>query len=80
MDVVIDNPLITNIAHAQQVATYVRDYYLRRNSYTISYIGYPQAEPVDKISLTTIYGSNDVDVLSNVISFNGGWSGTMEAM
>ena len=80
MDVVIDNPLITDIAHAQQVATYVRDYYLRRNAYKVSYIGYPQAEPVDKISLTTIYGSNDVDVLSNVISFNGGWSGTMEAI
>lgn len=80
MDVVIDNSLITDIAHAQQVATYVKDYYLRRNTYKISYIGYPQAEPVDKISLTTIYGSDDVEVLGNTISFNGGWSGVMEAM
>ena len=80
MDVVIENPFITNVSHATQVAAYVENYYLLRNEYSISYIGYPQAEPGDKIDLTTIYGTEEVEIKNNTIEFNGGWSGTMEVV
>ena len=79
-DVTIENPFITETAHAQQVAEYVKNYYLRRNEYKIPYIGYPQVEPCDKIDLSTIYGSDVVEVRSNTIEFNGGWTGTMEVV
>ena len=80
MDVTIENPLITNTAHAQQVAEYVKNYYLRRNEYKISYLGYPQVEAGDKIDLSTVYGADVVEVKNNTIEFNGGWSGTMEVI
>lgn len=79
-DVTIENPLITNTVHAQQVANYVRDYYLRRNEYKIPYVGYPQVEAGDKLELSTIYGSDIVEVKNNTIEFNGGWTGTMEVI
>ena len=80
MDVTIDNPLITNTAHAQQVAEYVKNYYLRRNEYKIPYLGYPQVVAGDKLDLSTIYGSDVVEVKNNTIEFNGGWTGTMEVI
>lgn len=80
MDVTIDNSLITDISHAQQVAAYVQNYYLKRTQYKLSYTGYPQLEPVDRIALSTVYGDVDVDVLGNTIQFNGGWSGTLEVL
>ena len=80
MDVTIDNPLITSTDHAQQVAEYVKNYYLRRNEYKISYLGYPQLVAGDKIDLSTIYGSDVVEVKNNTIEFNGGWTGTMEVI
>ena len=78
MDVTVDNMLITDVAHAQQVAEYVKNYYIRRNQYKIAYTGYPQAEPVDCINFSTVYGSSVVEITSNTIKFNGGWSGDME--
>ena len=80
MDVTIDNPLITSTDHAQRVAEYVKNYYLRRNEYKISYLGYPQLVAGDKIDLSTIYGSDVVEVKNNTIEFNGGWTGTMEVI
>ena len=79
-DVTIENPLVTSYAHAQQVSDYVRSYYLRRNEYKLSYTGYPQVEAGDKIDLSTIYGSDVVEVKNNTIEFNGGWTGTMEVV
>lgn len=79
-DVTIENPFITSVAHAQQVAAYVLEYYLKRNAYTVPYLGYPQLEAGDSINLETVYGSGDVDVTENTIKFNGGWEGTASAI
>lgn len=79
-DITIENPLITSTAHAQQVAEYVKNYYLRRNEYKIPYIGYPQLEAGDKINLSTVYGADVVEVKNNTIEFNGGWTGTLEVI
>ena len=80
MDVTVDNPLITSTDHAQQVAEYVKNYYLRRNEYKISYLGYPQLVAGDKIDLSTIYGRDIVEVKNNTIEFNGGWTGIVEVI
>ena len=80
MDVVIENPFVTSINHAMQVAAYVRDLYLKRSRYKVPYIGYPQLEPGDKISLSTMYGNSVVEVTHNKIEFNGGWTGTAEVI
>ena len=80
MDVTVENPLITNTAHAQQVAEYVKNYYLRRNEYKIPYLGYPQVVAGDKLNLSTVYGSDVVEVRNNTIKFNGGWTGTLEVI
>lgn len=79
-DVTIENPFITSVAHAQQVAAYVLEYYLKRNAYTVPYLGYPQLEAGDSINLETVYGSGDVDITENTIKFNGGWEGTASAV
>lgn len=79
-DVTIENPFVTSVAHAQQVAAYVLKYYLKRSSYTVPYLGYPQLEAGDSISLETVYGSADVEVTENTIKFNGGWEGTASAI
>lgn len=79
-DVTIENPFITSTGHAQQVAEYVKNYYLRRNEHKISYLGYPQAEAGDKIQLSTIYGSDVVEIKNNTVTFNGGWTGVLEVI
>lgn len=79
-DVTIENPFITELSNAKLVAEYVKNYYLKRSEYSIPYIGYPQAEPVDKINLKTTYGSSVVELKSNTIDFNGGWSGSINAI
>lgn len=80
MDVVVENPFVTSINHAMQVAAYVRDLYLKRSRYKVPYIGYPQLEPGDKINLSTMYGNSVVEVTHNKIEFNGGWTGTAEVV
>ena len=76
-DITVENPFITSVEHAARVAQYVLQYYSRRQTYSVPYIGYPQLEAGDSIVLETIYGAGDVSVLENTIKFNGGWSGTL---
>lgn len=79
-DVLVENPLITSVEHAILVAEYVKTYYMKRKEYKISYTGYPQAEPGDMIHLATVYGEDTVEIKSNKIDFNGGWSGVLEVV
>lgn len=79
-DVLIENPLITSVEHARLVAEYVKTYYMKRKEYKIPYTGYPQAEAGDMIHLATVYGEDTVEIKSNKIDFNGGWSGVLEVV
>lgn len=79
MEVTIDNPFITNMTTLNKVAEYVKNYYLKRNTYNISYIGYPELMSGDSINLTTKYGSGVVEVCNSQIDFNGAWTGKVEA-
>lgn len=79
-DITVENPFITSIEHAKKVAEYIKPYYIKRNSYKIKYLGYPQAEAGDKIKLETVYGKSDVEITGNTITFNGAWTGDMEVV
>lgn len=77
-DIRIENPLVTTVQHAKLVAQYVERYYRNRKEYKIPYVGYPQVEPGDVLELSTTYGDALIEVKSNKIDFNGGWSGVIE--
>lgn len=77
-DVVVDNPLITNTDSLAEISAYVEYYYKRRLNYRGNYLGYVQMEPGDKINLETVYNQDTVEVIRNDITFNGGWTGTVE--
>lgn len=77
-EIVIDNPLITSTENAQLVSNFVKKYYDSNETYSLDYMGFPQLESGDKIHLSTIYGDKDVEVKSNKITYNGGWSGRVE--
>lgn len=80
INVVIENPLITTTAYLSQQSAFIRRYYEKRTKYKMPYLGYLQLEPMDRIALKTIYGQDDVDVLSNNLKFNGGISGNIEVI
>lgn len=82
IDIVVENPLITGVLRADyllKISNLILAWYRKRRKYTISYTGYPEVLARDKIALTTVYGSvEDGTVLSNRITFNGGFTGEME--
>lgn len=80
LDVIVDNPFVTRTDYLPVITAYALKYYNKRSRYTVNYTGYPEIEPVDKLSMKTVYGINDVDVTGAVIKFNGGWSGTLEVL
>lgn len=77
-EITIENPLVTTVQHAKQLAQYVERYYRNRKEYKIPYTGYPQVEAGDVLELTTVYGHSLIEVKSNKIDFNGSWSGVLE--
>ena len=82
IDIVVENPLITGALETDRlmdITTLIRHWYGKRRKYTVSYTGYPEVFARDKVALTTIYGSvSGGTVLSNKITFNGGFNGEME--
>lgn len=78
LDVTVDNQLVTNYDVAQHICDFLVDWYSRVQKQTADYIGYPEITAGDTVHVSTIYSDNDCVVLSNKISFNGGFSGVME--
>ncbi len=82
IDIVVENPLITDtlgIDRLMDITILIRRWYDKKRKYTVSYTGYPEVFARDKVMLTTVYGSvSDGTVLSNRITFNGGFNGEME--
>ena len=78
-EVKIDNPFITDAESAKLLSDWIVSWYNRKQSYVASYLGYPELTVGDRIKLDTVYGKNDVTVLSNRINFNGAFSGELEA-
>ena len=77
----LDNPLITDAAHALAVAEWVRDWLLLRNTYEFEYRGSPELDPGDLIWLESQFApfAAPARVLKNELSFSGGLKGKMIA-
>ena len=79
LDVIIDNPFITETNSLNTLSSWIVDLYNRRQKISMAYIGYPEVEAGDTIKLSTVYKDNMlVQVLKNEISFNGAFEGTLE--
>lgn len=75
----LDNPLITDAAHAQLVAEWVRDYLLLRNTYEFEYRGSPELDPGDLIRLEHQFSPQPVPgrVLKSELTYSGALSGKL---
>ena len=78
LEVSVDNALITEMNTLQAVAAATKNYYLKRTTTTIPYLGYPDIEVSDQINVSSLYGDFTGDVTKTKLSFNGGFEGTLE--
>ena len=79
LDVELINPFITDVTLAKSLSEKVKDYYERRHTGTIKYIGYPEIVAGDQLRVISKYNDSIVQVLENSIDYNGGWTGTLVA-
>jgi hypothetical protein len=63
---------------ATYLANYLVSYFSRRNHLSIPYLGYPELEVGDRVDVPTTYGDDSGDIVSTKLSFNGGFSGTLD--
>lgn len=80
VNVTLENPLVTESEYVAQLTEWIKTWYQKRQRYAISYLGYPELVAGDEITLTTIYGSQFATIARNQIDFNGGWTGSAEAL
>lgn len=80
VEIEVDNELITEVETASSLANYLVGYYKRRNHMNVSYLGYPELETGDRISIPTNYGEDTGDIVSAKLSFNGGFNGTLKVI
>ena len=80
IEVEIDNELITEVETATYLANYLVGYYKRRSYMDVKYLGYPELEAGDRISIPTNYGEDTGDIVSAKLTFNGGFSGTLKVI
>lgn len=78
VEVVVDNPLITEMATLSRVAEVTKNYYLRRKTAKVTYTGYPEIETGDALAFKTNYGDFDAEIQNLALEFNGGFNGTLE--
>ena len=80
VEIEVDNELITEVENATYLANYLVGYFRRRNHMSVPYLGYPELEAGDRISIPTNYGEDTGDVVSAKLTFNGGFSGTLKVV
>lgn len=79
LDVVVDNPLITETDEIQDISDWVVYWYSRRQKLQLNYLGYPEVTSADGCLVDTLYTEAlEGTVLSNKITFNGAFTGVME--
>lgn len=78
LEISVDNALVTEMPTLQVVAEAVKNYYLKRTTTSIPYLGYPDIELTDQIDVQSLYGNFTGDISSTKLSFNGGFEGTLE--
>lgn len=80
VEVEVDNELITEVETATRLANYLVGYYKRRSHMNVQYLGYPELEAGDRISIPTAYGDDTGDIVSAKLTFNGGFNGTLNVV
>ena len=80
IEVEVDNELITEVETAAYLANYIVSYYKRRSHLNVEYLGYPELEAGDRISIPTNYGDDAGDIVSAKLTFNGGFNGTLKVI
>ena len=80
LEVVVDNPPVTNMDTLNAVAKATESYYLKRKSMSLSYTGYPELEIGDKLKYETSYGNFEADTTKLSLEFNGGFSGSISSV
>lgn len=79
LDIVIENPLITETERLQDLSDWIVHWYSKRQNLNIPYTGYPEVTAGDGCTVATVYSTlPDATVLSNKITFNGAFTGTLE--
>lgn len=73
----LDNPLITEAAHAAAVAAQTRDFLCARTAYTITTAGHPEAETLDLLLADSMFTKEcPVQVLQHTVEFDGSMRST----
>lgn len=78
LEIEVDNALITEMETVNALTNFLVAYYGRRNHLKIPYLGYPELEIGDRIEVPNTYGQSDGDIVGLSLSFNGGFSGTLD--
>lgn len=77
--ITFENPLISTMSHAENVAKWLANYYANNVSYSVDYRGEPRLEALDYIFMDSdILNNLQVEVESHTLNFNGALSGTLE--
>ena len=75
-----NNPLVSDTAMAQDIADWLGDYYNGDVTYQIPWRGDPRVDANDLFNLELKTGETTlIRAYQNELSFNGGWSGTLQA-
>ncbi len=70
---VLSNELVTDAERGAAVAAWVRDYLLRRSTYSCATRGNPELDPLDRIRLDTEFAAAaPAQVLKNELEYSGG--------
>lgn len=75
IELVIDNPFITETETLQVAASSVLNYYQKRKTVSAQYLGYPELEVGDSVDMTTRYGKFEGVIEKLQLTFNGGFTG-----
>lgn len=75
--ITVDNPFITNMDAAQKITEWVLHWNSKKQQYSADYTGYPELCAGDLVELQTVYGQSLATVLSNTVTFNGGYDGVV---
>lgn len=79
LEVVVENPLITDNSRVNDLSDWILSWYNRRQLLKVPYLGYPEVVASDPCWIRTTYtDGKSATVLSNKITFNGAFSGSLE--
>lgn len=76
----VTNQLIANLANADEVGKFAAELFKHRQRIAFDYNGDPSITPMDIYRVQTHFGWVPMLVTSNVLKYNGAWTGSIEGM